>query len=205
MILSVCYGPDADGRMMMNFGPINQRGGERRLNVVFSRAKRHMAVVSSIDWTRITNDYNDGAACLKGYLRYAAAVSRGDVVEANAVLDSLSRARGAAGREQADNPVAAGLAEALRAKGWAVDLGVGSSAFRCDLAIYAPGDSKYRLGVMIDTERHYTVDDLDDRYLLKPAVLHGFGWQVAWVLTRDWLLDPNGVVGRLEAGLSPPP
>ncbi|EEF59341.1 AAA domain-containing protein [Pedosphaera parvula] len=48
IILSICYGYDANGKMLMNFGPINQRGGEKRLNVIFSRAKHHMAVISSI-------------------------------------------------------------------------------------------------------------------------------------------------------------
>ncbi|HHH27322.1 MAG TPA: DUF4011 domain-containing protein, partial [Polyangiaceae bacterium] len=57
IILSICYGPDARGKMRMNFGPINKGGGEKRLNVVFSRAKRHMAVVSSIGYGAITNEY----------------------------------------------------------------------------------------------------------------------------------------------------
>src|SRR5262249_2860690 len=56
IVLSICYGPGPDGRMLMNFGPINQRGGEKRLNVIFSRARHHMAVVSSIRHTAITND-----------------------------------------------------------------------------------------------------------------------------------------------------
>ena len=73
IILSVCYGPDARGKMRMNFGPINKGGGEKRLNVVFSRAKRHMAVVSSIDPEQITNLYNDGAHCMKRYLQFARA------------------------------------------------------------------------------------------------------------------------------------
>jgi hypothetical protein len=50
------------GKMLMNFGPINKSGGERRLNVAFSRTKHHMAVVSSIEFGDITNDYNDGAS-----------------------------------------------------------------------------------------------------------------------------------------------
>src|SRR5262249_50430751 len=61
IIISVCYGPDPTGRMLMNFGPINKSGGEKRLNVIFSRAKHHLAVVSSIGWSSITNEYNDGA------------------------------------------------------------------------------------------------------------------------------------------------
>ncbi len=47
ILMSVCYGPDRDGRMLMNFGPINQDGGEKRLNVIFSRAREHMALVSA--------------------------------------------------------------------------------------------------------------------------------------------------------------
>jgi len=61
IILSVCYGHGPNGKMLMNFGPINQNGGERRLNVAFSRAKKHMALVTSIRHHAITNDYNDGA------------------------------------------------------------------------------------------------------------------------------------------------
>jgi superfamily I DNA and/or RNA helicase len=64
MLLSICYGPDAKGKMRMNFGPINCSGGEKRLNVIFSRAKRHMAVVTTIRAAAITNDHNDGANCL---------------------------------------------------------------------------------------------------------------------------------------------
>ena len=37
IILSVCYGYGPNGKMLMNFGPINKSGGERRLNVAFSR------------------------------------------------------------------------------------------------------------------------------------------------------------------------
>lgn len=90
IIISVCYAPGPDGRMVMNFGPINQHGGERRLNVIFSRARRHLAVVSTIDHTRITNTYNDGAATLRGFLGYAAAVSRGDDAQAESLLAGLA-------------------------------------------------------------------------------------------------------------------
>ena len=74
----------------MNFGPINQRGGEKRLNVIFSRAKHHMAMVSSIRHHDITNDYNDGANSLKNFLHYAEAVSKGDEAAARRVLENLN-------------------------------------------------------------------------------------------------------------------
>ena len=71
----------------MNFGPINTRGGEKRLNVIFSRARRHMAIVSTIGPGAVTNTYNDGANTLRGFLGYAAAVSQGDTGTAKRVLD----------------------------------------------------------------------------------------------------------------------
>jgi len=78
MILSICYAPDSKGKMRMNFGPINRSGGEKRLNVIFSRAKHHMMIVSSIQHHQITNDYNVGAHSLKKFLEYAEYVSIGD-------------------------------------------------------------------------------------------------------------------------------
>jgi hypothetical protein len=86
IVMSVCYAPGPDGRMLMNFGPINQRGGEKRLNVIMSRARQHMAVVTTIEPDAIRNVYNDGAATMRRFLAYARAVSRGDADAARAAL-----------------------------------------------------------------------------------------------------------------------
>ena len=72
-------GTTAAKKMLMNFGPINRKGGEKRLNVIFSRAKKHMAIVSSIKHHHITNDYNDGANFFKRFLHYAEMVSTGNM------------------------------------------------------------------------------------------------------------------------------
>jgi len=93
VIMSICYAPGPDGRMLMNFGPINTAGGEKRLNVIFSRARKHMVVVSSIAPDAITNTYNDGANTLRRFLAYAEAVSRGDTEAARAALAPYAAAR----------------------------------------------------------------------------------------------------------------
>ena len=141
IILSVCYGHDPNGKMRMNFGPINKSGGEKRLNVAFSRAKHHMALISSIHNSDITNDYNDGANCLKNYLRYAEAVSVGNLGAARRVLRGMSRWHDADGDEMAANgPLLDQIAAALCKKGCQVDRAVGQSHFRCDLAVRREGD-----------------------------------------------------------------
>lgn len=202
IIMSVCYGHDAGGKMLMNFGPINQRGGEKRLNVIFSRAKHHMAMVSSIRHHDITNDYNDGANSLKNFLHYAEAVSQGDAVTARRVLENLNPlSRKALAPSSKRDAVVEQLAAALRQRGHAVDVNVGQSKFRCDLAVRSNTDSVYQLGILVDTDGHYASPDLLDRYLMQPAILKAFGWRVAWVLTKDWCHNPEDVLSRLEKQL----
>jgi predicted DNA-binding WGR domain protein len=198
VILSVCYGPGPNGKMLMNFGPINQSGGERRLNVAFSRAKQHMAVVSSIRHHAITNDFNDGARCLKNYLRYAEAVSIADMATAHRVLRDMQIRAEDERQECEQDRVAAELAAALRQRGYHVDGSVGQSNFRCDLAVRREGDRAYGAAVLVDTDAHYQRTDVLERDVLRPRLLRGFGWRVAHVLTKDWYEDREAVLNGLE-------
>lgn len=202
IIMSVCYGPAPDGRMRMNFGPINNAGGEKRLNVIFSRSKRHMVLVSSIDHTAITNTYNDGANTLKGFLRYAAAVSDGDQVGAASVLRSLRDREERRSAEGVGLPaVVDQLTDALRGRGVDVTQGVGQSAFRCDLALRRPGATAYDVAVLVDHPARIGSGRPDERRLTQPAALTSAGWRVEQVVATEWLDRPDTVVDRLVASL----
>ena len=48
ILFGVGYGPDKRGKVSMNFGPLNNQGGERRLNVAVSRARYEMIVFSTL-------------------------------------------------------------------------------------------------------------------------------------------------------------
>jgi predicted DNA-binding WGR domain protein/DNA polymerase III delta prime subunit len=199
IIMSVCYGYGPNGKMRMNFGPINKSGGEKRLNVAFSRAKSHMVVVSSIGYTDITNEYNDGANCLRNYLRYTEAASLGDPAAVESVLRDLAvladRSDDDAGRSTVLRDRIAG---ALRARGYLVEASVGHSHFRCDLAIRKPGDAEHRLGILVDSPVYYAQTDLLERDMMRPRLLHDFGWNVVVVLAKDWCADPGAVIERLD-------
>ena len=202
ILLSVCYGYGPDGRMLMNFGPINQGGGEKRLNVAFSRAKKHMAVVSSIQYLDIKNIYNDGANSLRGYLQYAAAMSSGDFALARVVLRTLGPRGGSRPEDAARDTVVIALASALEARGLEAALAVGHSHFRCDLAVKRPGDPAYGLAVFVDTDAYYREHDVLERDVLRPKLLRSFGWKVIHVLAKDWLEDPQAVVQRVQDRLA---
>ena len=199
IILSVCYGPDPQGKTRMNFGPINMSGGEKRLNVAFSRAKQFMALVTSMRASAITNDYNDGAGCLKNYLRYAEACSAGRSEIVATVLRSLS------GRDETDllptdemDVLVQQIAGELKARDFEVDLNVGQSHFRCDLAIRRDGDQEYRLGILVDNRQWYRQSDLLERELIKPQLLKAFGWNICVVLARDWYHNKDTVLHTLD-------
>jgi hypothetical protein len=202
IILSVCYGPGPNGKMLMNFGPINQSGGERRLNVAFSRAKKHMALVASIRHHAITNDYNDGARALKNYLRYAEACSAGDVRTARRVLWEINPVERAASSTAPTNVVIVQLASRLRDRGYEVETNVGQSSFRCDLAVRVRDERRYRLGILVDTDSYYQNANLLERDLLQPRLLRNFGWNVVLVLTKDWFENANAVMQAIEQRLA---
>ena len=201
VLLSVCYGYGPDGRMLMNFGPINQGGGEKRLNVAFSRAKKHMAVVSSIRHADVKNVYNDGANSLRMYMQYAAAMSAGELDTAGLVLRTLNpspAARAAASQDA----VASAIATALQARGFEIEKGVGHSHFRCDLAVKRPADTAFRLAIFVDTDAYYRELDSLERDVLRPRLLRGFGWDVVHVLAKDWLEDATAVLQSLVRRLA---
>jgi predicted DNA-binding WGR domain protein/very-short-patch-repair endonuclease len=173
---------------------------QRRLNVAFSRAKHHMCVVASIRHAEITNDYNDGASCLRSYLRYAETASAGDSEGARRVLREVAVWRelgdtGEARRSAAARQIAAELSE----RGYAVETQVGMSHFQCDLAVRRHGDERHRLGVLVDGEPTSAKDDLLERDLLRPSLLRTFGWRIAQVLSSDWYRERKAVLDRLVA------
>ncbi len=199
IILSVCYGPGANGRMLMNFGPINQNGGEKRLNVIFSRAKRHMMVVSSIEGAQITNTYNMGANALRKYLTYAQAASVGDGDAMAAALTEYSNG-GASEAEGDGQLVADQIAQELTARGFVAMRNYGQSALKCHIAVKRASQGAaedFHLAIQVDDCAHYGDADLAARYVVKPGILSAFGWEVMTVLAKDWRANRNKLMERI--------
>jgi hypothetical protein len=191
--------------MKMNFGPINQAGGEKRLNVILSRARHHMMVVTSIIPSAITNDWNDGARCLRNFLEYADAVSQGDRLTANRVLARIQpSAREAVAASGVGSPTAKSLASALRQRGYEVSTGNGESGFKIDVAVRRPGSSDYELAILLDGQTRSVGADALERAVLRPGILKSFGWRVFDVLSKDWYEEPEKVLFQIETALGSP-
>jgi predicted DNA-binding WGR domain protein len=198
IIMSVCYGFDSRKKMIMNFGPINKKGGEKRLNVIFSRAKKHMAVVSSIRHNHITNEYNEGANYFKRFLQYSELVSCGDMRSARTILDSLVLHKKERSKSKTDSIILQQIKEQLEKKGYEVAEQVGQSDFKCSLAVKAkPTDTTYSLSILIDDDRHYKNENLLEQYYQRPAILQTFNWRTINVFAKDWLSQSDKVLEHI--------
>jgi len=195
IIMSVCYGPDSRRRMLMNFGPVNKKGGEKRLNVLFSRARKHMAVVSSIRYDQITNEYNEGANYLRRFLQYSELISLGQMAAARTILDGLVPHKASAQASVTPTVIREQLKQQLEALGYEVAGQVGQSDFKCSLAVKKKAeDEAWSLAILIDDESHYRNSNLVEQYYQRPAILKAFGWKVLPIYAKDWLHQPQKVM-----------
>ncbi len=194
ILFSVGYGPDKTGKVSMNFGPLNNSGGERRLNVAVSRARYEMMVFSTLKPEQIDLRRSSalGVAGLKAFLEFARngrmAVSAGQVkapTEHAEIIDAV--------------------AGEIRKMGYEVDTSVGRSAFKIDLAVIDPkNDQNYLLGIICDGTRYYETKTERDREICQPGVLQGLGWKLMRLWSVDWLMNKEAVLDRIRKALEKP-
>jgi hypothetical protein len=188
VFFSTGFSPDASGRLPLNFGPLNRTGGERRLNVAITRARRQVVVFSSFDPEQLRAEETSsvGIKHLRAYLDLAALGT--DVLP----LDSRRAPVVDRHREQ--------IAAMLRARGLHVRTDVGLSEFRIDMSVCRPGDSSTPvMAVLLDGPawaRRQTVGDRDG------LPLEVLGELLRWPLVErvwlpEWLAQPAAVVDRL--------
>ena len=185
IFISVGYGRDAHGYLAQGFGPVSRDGGERRLNVLFTRAKRQCRVFASISHHDIRLDAarSAGPRVLKRFLQFA---ETGEM-----------ELPAATGREP-DSPFEEAVAAALRQAGHAVDPQVGMAGFRIDLAVRDPAaPGRYLLGIECDGARYHSSRWARERDRLRQSVLEQKGWTMHRIWSTDWFQRPDAEVHRL--------
>lgn len=186
VVVSLGYGRDAGGSLTLNFGPLNDEGGWRRLNVLVTRAKRQTVVVSSLLASDLAgvNPANRGACALRDYLAYA---------EGGGVL-----ATGPALEDPGNDAFVRTVRDSLEERGFRVDTSVGVSGCRVDLGVRHPDDdSRYVLGVECDGEGYASARTARDREVLRRAALEAKGWRLHRIWSTDWFRDRDRALDRL--------
>ena len=192
ILFSIGYGPDKDGKISMNFGPLNNSGGERRLNVAVSRARQEMYVFSTLKSSDIDlrRSKARGVEGLKHFLQYAETQS----------LPSSSQHND---KYFNDNLLAEQIATELKKRGYTVATNIGRSQFKVDVAICDENKADtYRLGILLDGEGYRDTHTTRDREVVQPSVLSALNWQVMRVWSVDWFNNKERVINRIIERLS---
>jgi KaiC/GvpD/RAD55 family RecA-like ATPase len=189
ILISIGYGRTEDGKVPMNFGPLNNEGGERRLNVLITRAKMRCEVFTNItsEDIKVTESARFGIRALKSFLYFAqyAKFDKPEAVMANEI-----------------RPFEEEIAAQLTKAGHVVRNKVGSPGFYLDLAILDPENpGRYMLGLICDGKAYDSAASATDRDRLRTQVLELFGWNLYQVWSADWYRNPVRELNRLLAAI----
>jgi len=192
ILISVCYGPAiAGGRLTsQSFGPVNGEGGERRLNVLFTRARLRCEVFASFEPTDIdlTRARGEGVRVLKRYLDFARTGKRDQDLPTG---------------EDADSELEQDVAGVIRGMGFLADPQVGSLKFRIDIGVRHPSQpGRYLLAVECDGATYHHALWARERDRLRQEVLEHLGWRFHRIWSTDWFYHRVSEVERLRAALA---
>ncbi len=184
ILFSVCYGPDSTGRLSLNFGPLNQSGGWRRLNVAVSRAREEMVIFTTMTAGMIdlAKTSSKGVAGLKAFLEFA---EKGRTTLA---VNSAS-VKGGAG-------IGKFIAQELSAYGYECRCDVGASDFKIDVAVVDPKDEhRFILAIVCDATDKFSVKD---RNVLQVQTLKRGNWNVLRVNCVNYYNNPKRELKRIK-------
>ncbi|WPB96469.1 AAA domain-containing protein [Streptomyces malaysiensis] len=190
IILSIGYGKAANGRLSMAFGPLNNDGGERRLNVAITRARRSMSVVSSFthhdfDPCKLKATRHRGPEMLRAFLEYCS--HGGDL-----------HRTGTARTDWNLNGFGHQVLAALEAADVPVTPQWGVSGYRIDFALGHPDrPGQMILAVETDGDRYHRAPSARDRDRLRQEQLERLGWRFHRIWAADWFANPHTELDRL--------
>jgi len=189
IFISIGYGRSAEGYISMNFGPLNNEGGEKRLNVLITRAKLRCEVFTNItaDDIDISKTGSAGLKALKSFLQYAQS-GRLDVPFVSG--------------KESQSPFEEAVATSLMQAGYRVQKQVGSAGFYIDLAIEDPEQpGRFILGVECDGASYHSARSARDRDRLRQQVLEANGWKLHRIWSTDWFRNSEREMARLVAAI----
>ena len=199
IIFSIGYANNEYGKVNAHFGPLNVEGGENRLNVAITRAKKKIYVVTSIEpeELNVENTKNMGPKIFKKYLQYVRAVSTGNSKEVGYILESFGQQTQIATEAPARN-VSDEIKAELEKLGYAVEQNIGNNSYKLSLAIYDKKHDKYVVGIELDEAAYRSSSSVMERDVFRSKFMESRGWKIMRVWSRDWWLSPAKVLNSID-------
>ena len=189
IIISVGYGKDANGRLPYRFGPLLTQGGERRLNVAVTRARRRLTLVSSFDHHDMDPNRSNarGVELLRLYLAFAASHGR-----------NVGETQGSSAVPL--NPFEEDVRDALTARGIPLIPQWGVSSYRIDFAAqHRDKPGQLVLAIECDGATYHSAPTARDRDRLRQQVLESLGWRFHRIWSTDWFTRREEEIERAVA------
>ncbi|MCY3022227.1 MAG: AAA domain-containing protein [Planctomycetota bacterium] len=211
IIFSVGYALDRSGVLRKQFGPLSIEGGENRLNVAVTRARKAVFVICSFDpdTLAVETSKNIGPKRFKQFLQYARAISQRDALCRIKVLGELNPAverKSTPAQKSFDSPFEEEVYEALTTAGYTVETQWGVGGYRLDLAVVDPRDPhRFCLGVECDGATYHSGRSVRERDIARQRFLESRGWKIARVWSRNWWLNRDQELHRLRSLLPSAP
>ena len=181
IFISMTYGPqEPGGNVYQRFGPINSEVGWRRLNVLFTRAKKRMHIFSSMGSTDIIvgSTSKRGVHALHDFLAYCE----------TGILHKIKRDTGRA----PDSDFEIAVMDWLRNEGFECVSQVGIAGFFIDVAVVDPANQgHYLMGIECDGATYHSAKSTRDRDRLRQAILERLGWRIRRIWSTDWFKNPE--------------
>ena len=188
IIISTTFGkPQGASAVRQNFGPISRQGGWRRLNVLFTRARKSTVLYTSLRPEDIVVDGStpDGTKALRNYLEYARTGS----------LPSSEET----GREP-DSDFEVAVIDALTRRGYSVTPQLGVAGYRVDIAVKHPNAAgAYLAAIECDGATYHSALSVRDRDRIRQEILESLGWRgrIWRIWSTDWFRSPRQESERL--------
>jgi very-short-patch-repair endonuclease len=202
IIISTTFGETASGQFRRNFGPVQTRVGHRLLNVLITRAKEKIFVVSSIPNQEIDNfaDYintqgNRGKAIFYAYLYYARAVSNNDIPSTQRVLNVISKSNDKhdtiADNFNPESPFEEEVLEELLSNFSKEEINTQEqdSGFRIDIVIKPKDQPHLKIAIECDGATYHSDYDSYLYDLHRQNILERAGYKFIRIWSKKWFAN----------------
>ena len=199
IIFSIGYARNEFGKVNATFGSLSNEGGENRLNVAITRAKKKIYVVTSIEpeELKVENAKYAGPKLLKSYLTYVRAVSNGNADEVNSILSSFNQLPSTNVLPIGILPIEKQIQNKLTKLGYNAEINLGNSNSKISVAVYDKKKDVYLLGIETDQTVISSSSSTLERDVYRNQFLKSKGWKIFRVWSRDWWHNASSVTSAI--------